>query len=420
MGVKLKKRNNAWWVFITFHGRRKAKKVGSKKAALEVKSKIESRLNLGEFGIFEERNEPTFAEYADRWLRQHAEVECKPSTVASYRQILRLYLLPAFGKLRLRQITRHSVKEFISERSADRKYSRNTLRLMLCTLRVILNHAIEDELIDANPAAKLGKFSKSVKAERQATALNRQESERFLEAAKEFCPDYYPLFLTALRAGLRRGELVALQWGDIQFGDNEGDSNRYILVQHNWVHGQFTTPKSKKPRRVDLSRQLRQVLLDLRDRRLLEAFTQGKASISDDLVFPSHEGTVLDPDNLAHRYFLPILEKAGLRRIGLHSLRHSFGSQLIQSGAPLVYVRDQLGHSSIRVTADIYVHLIPGANVEAIDRLDSETSRQLSATHTQPKDVQGEKEIAEVLENHGAGERSRTSDLLITNQLLYH
>ncbi len=65
--------------------------------------------------------------------------------------------------------------------------------------------------MDRNPCAQLGKFSKSEKPERQATALTREESERLLEAAKEFCPDYAPLFIAALRAGLRRGELVAIQ-----------------------------------------------------------------------------------------------------------------------------------------------------------------------------------------------------------------
>ena len=170
---------------------------------------------------------------------------------------------------------------------------------------------------------------------------------------------------------------------------------------------------------MDLSRQLRRELLALRDRRLLAAFQRGRTSIAEELVFPSEVGTVLDPGNLVHRYFLPCMEKAGLRRIRFHDLRHTFGSQLIQSGASLVYARDQMRHSSIRVTADIYAHLIPGANVEAIDRLDSETSPQPNATYTQPADIQEEKEVAEVVEKLGAGERSRTSDLLITNQLLY-
>jgi integrase len=71
---------------------------------------------------------------------------------------------------------------------------------------------------------------------------------------------------------LRRGEVIALKWGDIQFGENDGDTNRYILVQRNYAEDSFTTPKSRKSRRVDLSKELRRVLLELRDKRLLEAF----------------------------------------------------------------------------------------------------------------------------------------------------
>jgi integrase len=174
----------------------------------------------------------------------------------------------------------------------------------------------------------------------------------------------------ALRAGLRRGELVAVQWGDIQFGKDERDPNRFIVVQHNYVRREHTTTKSKKSRRVDMSRELRRVLTELRDRHLLEAFLEGKNDISDELLFPSPEGSILDPDNLYHRYFRPVLTKSGLRKIRLHDLRHTFGSLLIQSGASIVYVKEQMGHSSIQVTVDIYGHLIPGANVSFVDRLD--------------------------------------------------
>ena len=151
-------------------------------------------------------------------------------------------------------------------------------------------------------------------AETKGTALTAIEVQAFLNAAKEICEDYYPLFLTACRAGLRRGELVALRWGDIQFGANEDDNNRFMVVQHNYVRRELTTTKGKKSRRVDLSRELRTVLLELRDKRLLNAFLQGKDNISDELVFPSPDGSILDPDNLYHRYFQPALTKAGLRK----------------------------------------------------------------------------------------------------------
>jgi integrase len=147
--------------------------------------------------------------------------------------------------------------------------------------------------------AWLGRFTKvDGEQKTKASAMTREEAERFLESTRQTCPNFYPLFLTALRAGLRRGELIALQWGDIQFGSSETDSNRYILVQRSFVYGKFTSPKSKRSRRVDLSRQLRQELPALRDKRLLKAFLEGKTSIADDLIFRSKVGTVLEPENL--------------------------------------------------------------------------------------------------------------------------
>ena len=151
------------------------------------------------------------------------------------------------------------------------------------------------------------------------------EVQQFLKAAQEIYPDYYPLFLMAVRAWLRRGELVAVQWGDVQLGGDDHDSERFILVQHNYVRREHTTTKGKKVRRVDLSRELRGILVELRDKRLLEAYLKGKNDISDELVFRSPEGAILDPDNLYHRLFLPVLAKAGIRKIRLHDLRHTFG-----------------------------------------------------------------------------------------------
>jgi hypothetical protein len=136
-------------------------------------------------------------------------------------------------------------------------------------------------------------------------------------------------------------------------------------------------------------------------------------------VFPSPEGTILDRDNLYHRYFLPVLAKAGIRNIRLHDLRHTFGSLLIQAGASLTYVKEQMGHSSIQVTVDIYGHLIPGSDVAFVDRLDAipannpKTSTQQSATQAQP-DFDGQEEIPpELVDLIGGGGRTRTYDLRI-------
>jgi integrase len=182
---------------------------------------------------------------------------------------------------------------------------------------------------------------------------------------------------------------------------------------------EHTTTKSKKSRRVDLSRDLRRVLIELRDRRLLEAFLAGKNDISNELVFPSPDGSILDPDKLYHRYFQPVLTKSGLRKIRLHDLRHTFGSLLIQSGASIVYVKEQMGHSSIQVTVDIYGHLIPGANVSFVDKLDEVAQESAGTTPHQsaPGTHQAENAVEsippEVADLIGGGGRTRTNDLRI-------
>jgi len=247
--------------------------------------------------------------------------------------------------------------------------------------------------------------------------MSREEAEKFLEAVKEISPDWYPFFLTALRAGLRRGELIALKWGDIQFGESENDSNRFILVQRNYVCGRFTSPKSKKSRRVDLSKQLHASLLARRDTRLLEAMLKAKDSIADDLVFPSETGTPLKPDNIAVRYMQPALEKAGVRRFRLHDLRHTFGSLLIQDGASLTYVKEQMGHSSIQITVDTYGYLIPGADIAWVDRLDTKTATHQHAPGTHQQGKQEKEENAEVIEAVWLPPRDSNPDMLIQSQL---
>jgi len=203
------------------------------------------------------------------------------------------------------------------------------LKNALIVLRVILNSAVEDGLLQGNPAAKMGRFLPADPEQFEPVALTRDETQLFLEAVDA---DFQLLFLTLVRTGMRWGEAAALRWGDIQFGKNQEDQNRFIWVRRNWVKGKFTSPKSKKTRRIDLSRQLRSTLLEARAASMLNAYLKGQANLSDDLVFPSEAGSVLDHSNVYSRYFLPAIERAGLRHFRIHDLRHTFASQLLQDG----------------------------------------------------------------------------------------
>ena len=421
MGGKVRKKGDKWYVVVDYHGRRKSKCIGSREAAEQVRRQVEARLALGDLSVIdnEDDREPSFNTYADAWLKDYARIECKTSTADGYEGVLDQYLRPRFGKKLLDEIRRDDIKALIND-LITKELSRNTIRNALCVIRGLFNYAIEEGLVESNPAARLGRFTRSAKTtETKGIALTSKEVQQFLKAAQEICPEYYPLLLMAVRTGLRRGELVAVQWGDIQLGRDDNDSERFILVQHNYVRREHTTTKSKKSRRVDLSRELRGILVERRDARLLDAYLKGKNDITDELVFRSPEKTILDPDNLYHRVFLPVLAKAGIRKIRLHDLRHTFGSLLLQNGASIVYVKEQMGHSSIQVTVDTYGHLIPGANVCFVDRLDqvsaelAETTPQQSATPAQQREMEVPPDLLQVGDLIGGGAWTRTTDLRI-------
>ncbi len=139
---------------------------------------------------------------------------------------------------------------------------------------------------------------------------------------------------------------------------------RFINIQRGFSRGKIETPKSGKSRKVDVSLQLTK---------------EGWGKVPE-WVFLSQDGTPLDSSHWRSRVFNKALGKAGLRKIRIHDLRHSYASLLIQAGESLAYVRDQLGHHSIKVTVDVYGHLAPEGNKEAVDRLDDPTIRNLYAT----------------------------------------
>src|ERR1700720_2074637 len=135
-----------------------------------------------------------------------------------------------------------------------------------------------------------------------------------------------------------------------------------------------------------MSREVRRVLVDLRDGMAIKALEKREEFVPR-LVFPSTAGAPLDGINIYHRDFLPCVEAAGLRRITFHALRHSYASHLIQVGASLACVKDQMGHSSIQVTVDTYGHLVPGADIAWAEKLDAATNPQPSATWAQPEEI---------------------------------
>jgi len=264
-------------------------------------------------------------------------------------------------------------KIVIKLKTIERNLARPTIRIIVSQLCAFLSHAVEERVIEINPAVKLGKFYRQAKVmHEEIQPLTHAEVPVFLEAAWANFPEYYPLFLCAIHTGLRSGELAGLQWGDIDF------NGKFLVVRRNFTRGRIEKTKTDQIRRVDLSDVLLQELQALKRRRQAEYLEEGKNEIPE-WVFLTRgrrlkdgerdEGQQLEMYNVKNRYFLKTLEKAKLRRIRFHDLRHTFASLLIQNGESLAYVKDQLGHSSIKMTVDVYGHLVPGANRAAVNKL---------------------------------------------------
>jgi len=188
---------------------------------------------------------------------------------------------------------------------------------------------------------------------------------------------HYPLALLLARTGMRIGDATALKWGDI---DLEG---RLITVRRAISRDRVKTPKSGKSRMLDMAQQLKTTLLKYGHMCRINSL-KGKYSELPEWLFLNNSLGPSDGNNWRKRVFDKALNKAGLRKIRVHGLRHTYASLLIKNGEFLAYVRDQLGHHSIKITVDIYGHLAPEGNKEAVDRLDDSDSTPPNAPHTHP------------------------------------
>ncbi|MFC1799181.1 tyrosine-type recombinase/integrase [Thermodesulfobacteriota bacterium] len=277
---------------------------------------------------------------------------------------LACYFHPALQLLD--EIKRRHVKEFLGKKQL-KKSKPATVRNLKAYLSCILPQAVDDELIESNPARGTGKLIKKTDNTEKIDPFSWEEKATFEETLKNHFPGYYPLFLTALRTGMRLGELIALKPGDIDFNGN------FIEVRRSASRGIIGRPKSGKIRRVDISTELKKVLKHHLIKRKKETLEKGWKELPE-WLFYNGTGNMVDVNNLRNRVYFKALEKAELHRIRIHDLRHTYATLRIQTGHNIADVSKQLGHHSISITVDIYYHWMPGSGKSEVDQLDLTTA----------------------------------------------
>ena len=383
MGVRVRQKNGDWWVFIHHDGQRTSKKVGDKKAAEVVAAKIQAKLVLGDFNFEDPASAKpvTFQDTAERWLESYAKVDCRPSTYEGYRRSLERFAYPRFGMTPLSEVSREDLKGMI-DGMKTMKLSKATIKTAVAPIREIYNHAIDDGHQLQNPAARMGRFLKDKTDRRlKIVPLTAEEVQCLLDAAatcdqasaesprRDVFPSLWLFLLCAVRSGLRLGEILGLQWGDVDYLGN------FIEVRRGFTKRRLNLTKSGKIRRVDMSDQLCRAFQQAKEIREPELAIEGREFDPEEPVFRNSAGSRLDESRVSKTILRRCLLLAGLRQIRFHDLRHTFASLLLANRESLVYVKDQLGHHSIQITVDTYGHLIPGSNRAAVNKLDTAPDR---------------------------------------------
>jgi integrase len=243
----------------------------------------------------------------------------------------------------------------------------------------VLRSAVEDELIFRNPAdvAKPPKMDQQIIEDEDAEispqikALTGEQVKQMLDAAKKTL--YYAMLVVDVKTGLRRGELLGLRWKDIDL-EKGLLSVRQTVGRNKELGTFFKPPKNKGSRRtIMIDEDVIAVLKkhQLEQKQLYRWFSsKHPEAMQDDpvLVFARRDGQPLNPDTIT-QWFPRFLAKQGLPTLNFHCLRHTHASLLLHEGVNIKQISERLGHSNIRITYDIYSHLFPDQEKEAVDKL---------------------------------------------------
>jgi integrase len=299
----------------------------------------------------------TVREAAEAWLvaaeaglvRTRSGSLYKPSALRSYREALRTKLLPEFGHLRLSAVSRNGVQDLV-DRLVAKGFAPSSVRNAILPLRAIYRRALDRGDVSVNPTMNLSLPAPSLGRERVARPTEATALVAALPVGDR------GLWATALYAGLRRGELQALDWADVDL------EQRLIRVERSWDRrAGLIEPKSKSgKRRVPIPDVLRSHLLAHR-------LQQGRGGHG--LVFAGKNGRPFDPGSIAARA-RKAWAQANLKPIGLHDCRHTYAAFMIAANVNAKALSSYMGHSTITVTLDRYGHLLPGNEREAAALLD--------------------------------------------------
>lgn len=362
------KRGNSYSVVVSLgfdaeSGRYKQQWVSGFDTKKEAQTKLTELLHQLDNGAFIKPGKTTLAEYLERWLADYAKPNLSPRGYERYASIVRKHLIPDMGSITLTQLRPEHLQRHYTTK-LNEGLSALTVRYHHTVLHKALQTAIKWGLVNRNVADGVD-VPRARRNEMQT--WDEYELNKFLETAKD--NPYYALFHTALFTGMRRSELLGLQWQSIDFIFSQIYVTRSLhhLKDRSYI---FTQPKSAKSRRtIALSPSAILTLKEHKEKQEAIRAALGIPLKDDDLVFSTPEGKPLRP-NTVTRAWTMLAARCGLKVIRLHDARHSHASLMLKQGVHPKIVQERLGHASIQITLDTYSHVAPGLQEAAAAQFD--------------------------------------------------
>jgi integrase len=344
--MAVRKIRNRWYVDFRFEhadGRvervRRRSPISSKAGAEEYERQLKTSM-LAPPSV-QPKEVPTFAVFAAEFMKTYVAANNKPSERAAKECILKHHLLPMFGDKRCDEIRMHAIEAMKAEKLAA-GLSRKRVNNILACLGKILRYAHETEVLASVPKIKLLKLQPP-----KFDFLTFEELERLLEVVQDN-QERRALFLLGAEAGLRQGELIGLEWADVDFVAGK------ITVRRSEWRGFVGSPKGGRDRSIPMTTRLAGAL-------------RAHRHLRSERVFCQADGTSVTRSAVEAAFWYAC-KRAGLRPIGSHTLRHTFCSHLAMRGAAPKAIQELAGHSTLTMTMR-YMHLAPKVLREAIELL---------------------------------------------------
>lgn len=339
------------------------------KTEKEVKDKLKKIKAEIELDTYQEETKDKLKDWIMKWLNDYKKAYIKPYTYDSYERMISVHIIPKLGHIKLVDLTADDVQNLYNE-MVKKKYSNRMIRYVHILLKASITQAVKNRILKYNiidavycPKMDENKVVNVLSLSEQKTLLKHARNERI-----------YPAILLLLFTGIRRGELLALTWNDVNFATKTLSINKSLNRVRNFETGTseilINSAKTESSKRyIPL---LDDILKELENHRTKQKFEKrtAKENYKDkNFIFCDKLGKSYEP-----RYFQTnfkrICKLAGINT-NVHALRHTFATRGLEQGIEAKIMQELLGHSSITITLDTYTHVLDKTKIDAINKLKS-------------------------------------------------